>query len=85
MRNSENKKELQIAIRYWSNSHNQVIILHLETLFLGSANAKTLDDFIFLTINKANVPLKKLLMLGSDRPNVNKAVFKLMNEEVKLV
>lgn len=84
-RNSENKKELQIAIRYWSNSHNQVIISHLETLFLGSADAKTLKDSILLAIHRANLPLKKLLMLGSDGPNVNKAVFKLMNEEVKLV
>lgn len=36
-------------------------------------------------INHANLPLRKLLMLGSDGPNVNKSVFKLVNAEVVLV
>ncbi|XP_008182055.1 uncharacterized protein LOC103309137 [Acyrthosiphon pisum] len=40
-------------------------------------------DYIMKAINNANLSIDKLLMLGSDGPNVTKTVFKLVNENVK--
>jgi len=52
--NTENKKELQIDIRYWSTTQNKVIVSHLQTFFLGCAEAKVLKDSVLLAVNKAN-------------------------------
>jgi hypothetical protein len=81
--NSANRKELQVATRYWSKSENKVIISHLQTFFLGSATAKIIFDHICLTLKNADLSWAKLLMVGSDGPNVNKTVFSLLNEEAK--
>lgn len=36
-------------------------------------------------LKNGNIPIEKLLMLGSDGPNVNKKVFRLVNENVKII
>ena len=56
---------------------------HLETFFLGNAKAETLKEYIVNSLNNAGLHLKKLLMLGSDGPNVNIKVSRLVNEEIK--
>ena len=81
--NSANKKELQIDIRYWSKTENKVITSHLETFFLGLATGKIIFDHICLALKNADLSWAKLLMVGSDGPNVNKTVFNLLNEEAK--
>jgi len=81
--NSECVKELQCAIRYWCNDTKGVVVRHIETFFIGSATGLILLDYIIKAIKNANLSIDKLLMLGSDGPNVNKTVFKLVNENVK--
>lgn len=82
--NSGNKKELQFIVHYWSKSQCKVISHHLETVFIGSATAEIIFSCISKAIDKMKLPLNRLLMLGSDGPNVNKKVHRLMNEELKL-
>lgn len=36
-------------------------------------------------LTNGNIPIEKLLMLGSDGSNVNKKVFRLVNENVKII
>lgn len=83
--NSEGVKELQCAIRYWSDDTKGVVVRHLETFFIGSATGLILTEYIIKAINNANLSIDKLLMLGSDGPNINKTVFKLVNENVKSI
>lgn len=80
--NSSGNKELQILIRYYSSSKNMVLSQHLVTYFIGKASAEILFEKIIQALDQANLPLSKMLMLGSDGPNVNKKVACLMNEEV---
>nr|XP_042908229.1 uncharacterized protein LOC122271344 [Parasteatoda tepidariorum] len=83
--NSANKQELQTVVRYWSDAQNCVISQHLKTMFIGSATAKNIFKKLTEAMDEMKLPLGKLLMLGSDGPNVNKKVHRLMNEEVKLI
>jgi len=83
--NDKGAKELQCAIRYWSNAVNEVVVHHLETFFIGTATGQILEEYIMKALNNGNIPIEKLLMLGSDGPNVNKKVFRLVNENVKLI
>lgn len=80
--NASGHKELQTTVRYWSDKQNKVVNHHLQTFFIGKATGNTLYEKVKNAIDNANLPLSKLLMLGSDGPNVNKTVHRLMNEEV---
>lgn len=70
--NAEGKKELQVAIRYWSKNKNEIIVSHLETFFITSATAEKIIEYLMMALDNADLPKEKLLMLGSDGPNVNK-------------
>ncbi|XP_023214682.1 uncharacterized protein LOC111617638 [Centruroides sculpturatus] len=80
--NAESKKELQIMIRFWSEQKKQVVCRHLNTCFLGRADAETLHTYIIKAIDDANLSLHKLLMIGSDGPNVNQKVLRLFKEDI---
>ncbi|XP_067136817.1 uncharacterized protein [Centruroides vittatus] len=80
--NVESKKELQIMIRFWSEQTEQVVCRHLNTCLLGRADAETLHTYIIKAIDDANLSLHKLLMIGSDGPNVNQKVLRLFKEDV---
>lgn len=78
--NVQNQNELQIGIRYWDC--DKIKTRHLETFFIENGRAKTIVHKILLSISNANLSLKNVLMLGSDGPNVNKAVFRMLNDEI---
>lgn len=83
--NSESKKELQVAVRYWCNTKKEIVVSHLETFFIASATAVKIEEYLMLALDNADLPKEKLLMLGSDGPNVNKKVFRLVNEGIKSI
>jgi len=58
--NAESKKELQIAIRFWSNNLKQIVVRHLETFFISSATGEELEKFIMQAINNVNLSREKL-------------------------
>jgi hypothetical protein len=80
--NNEGKKELQIAIRYWSELESEIVCRHLTTYFIGYAKAVDLHAEIHKAVADANLVFDNILMLGSDGPNVNKAVWRLINSEL---
>lgn len=75
-------KKLQFLIKFWSKSTNEVAVNHLETFFLRKAKSKILKDCITDAVSNGNLSLKNLVMLSSDGPNVNRAVFIKMQEEI---
>lgn len=62
--NAAGKKELQIAIRYWSPSKGRVAISHLQTYFIGSAKAEDILKHLNDAMQNASLSRTKLLMLG---------------------
>lgn len=62
--NSAGKKELQTAVRYWSPSKSVVMVMHLQTFFIGSAKAEDILEKLVEAMQNAGLPLNNLLMLG---------------------
>ncbi|XP_060094265.1 uncharacterized protein LOC132571482 [Heteronotia binoei] len=80
--NVEDKKELQILVRYWLEGRGEVVSRHLQTFFIGKADAQTCHEKNHTAISRANLPIHKLLLIGSNGPNVNKKVDRLFNENL---
>ncbi|XP_055307211.1 uncharacterized protein LOC129571437 [Sitodiplosis mosellana] len=80
--NSANKKELQIRIRYFSNSLQRAVTRHLQTFYLGTATAKIIVSKLIQAINDANLSINNLLMLGMDGPKTNDLVKTTINNEL---
>lgn len=59
--NSENEKELQICIRYWSEKEKEITVKHLETFVLGLATGEILSGHILKALSNANLPLINML------------------------
>lgn len=62
--NAAGKKELQTAVRYWSPSNSKIMVMHLQTFFIGSAKAEDILEKLTEAMQNASLPLKNLLMLG---------------------
>ena len=69
---SQIKKQFDIFVRYYSDNHKEV-----RVRFLQAANG------LCETLQKFSLPLKYLLSLSSDGPNVNKAIKTNINSKVK--
>lgn len=82
--NKSGAKELQLRIRYWSSHEEKVVTRHLDTTYMYHATAEDLYKNINCVIDKLNLSRQKFVMLGSDGPNVNKKVWRLINEDIKL-
>ncbi|XP_065091912.1 uncharacterized protein LOC135712784 [Ochlerotatus camptorhynchus] len=80
--NAAGKKELQILLRYWSQKQSRVVIMYLETFFIGSAKAEDVLQKLNDALQNASLPRSNMIMLGSDGPNVNKKIERLMNEQL---
>lgn len=81
--NTKNMKELQVRVRFWHTERQEVQCHHLETFFIGQATGDILHEYILKAVDNAGLSLQNMLMLSSDGPNVNKKVWRLVNEAVK--
>ena len=59
----------------------QVVRSYSTSSFLGHATALDLKDSTLAALSKDDVPLTKLLHLGSDGPNVNKSLKEKLDEQ----
>ncbi|XP_015930082.1 uncharacterized protein [Parasteatoda tepidariorum] len=80
--NNSNHKELQFALRFWSEDYQEIVCRHLKTVFIGHATANDIKKQIENALRESGLSLNKLLMLGSDGPNVNAKVWKMMNQNL---
>ena len=65
--NTKDEKQMDILKRYWSENCNEVCTYYLTSLMFGRAKA---EDLMFMS-------------LQDDGPNINKAMWHLLNEELK--
>ncbi len=81
--NDGSKNELHVDIRYYSEREKQVIQFHLETFFIDDGLADTIDEHLIKALNNGNLSIERMITIGRDGPNVNKKVFRLMNDKFK--
>lgn len=76
-------KQIDLHVSFWNETIGRVSINFFGSERLGHAESEKIKEVICKkTFGELND--NKLLMIGMDGPNVNKAVFKLVNEELKL-
>ena len=80
--NDQNKKQMEIYVRYWSEEKGEVVSHHLRTYLIGHAATGDLEERIIGAIEESKLKLSRLLMLGSDGPNVNKAVWRKIDQQM---
>ena len=79
---SQIKKQLDILVRYYSERENEVRVRFLKAAVFGHAFADTVANELCNTLEKFSLPLKYLLSLSSDGPNVNKAIKTNINRQL---
>ena len=77
------KKQMDLTLRYWSPTHNEVWVNFYTSLFFGHAEGEKVADRIFQTMVKDDLPTTKLCTLVRDGPNVNKAIFRKLEGAIK--
>ena len=76
---SQIKKQFDILVRYYSDNHNEVRVRFLKAAVFGHAYAESVAN----ELREFSLPLKYLLSLSSDGPNVNKAIKTNINSKLK--
>ena len=77
------KKQMDVLVRYWSESARSVVVRFLDTLQFGHAPADQVTEELLSIMDKHDLSLLKLITLGRDGPNVNKKVMRLMNKKLQ--
>ena len=70
-------------MRYYSDNHNEVRVRFLKAAVFGHAYAESVANELCETLQQLSLPLKYLLPLSSDGPNVNKAIKTTINSKLK--
>ncbi len=76
----QNIKQLDMHVRYWSNTRDCISRRYFTSAFLGHARAQDMHDVILNALSADSIPLTKMLQLGCDGPNVNKSLQDKLNE-----
>lgn len=77
------KKQMDLTLRYWSPTHDEVWVNFYTSLFFGHAEGEKVADRIFQTMVKDGLPITKLCTLVRDGPNVNKTIFRKLEGAIK--
>ncbi|CAF4128443.1 unnamed protein product [Rotaria magnacalcarata] len=77
------RKQLDLHIRYWSEYQQGVVTRYWKSIMLGHATADIISHHLLDSLKYEGLDLSKLLHLGRDNPNVNKAVEAMIEKEVR--
>ena len=80
---SQVKKQMDLTLRYWSPTHNEVWVHFYSSLFFGHAEGARVADRIYEVMKKDDLPVQNLCTLIRDGPNVNKTIFRNLEEAIK--
>ena len=85
--NAQDKKQCDLLVRFWNERKGEISTLFLKSLMFGHARGETVSEAILETLSEEGyeLPLKQLVSLGSDGPNVNKTIWRLINDHKKSI
>ena len=73
------KEQMNLLIRYWSPADNELWIRYYKSLF---CKAEDVAEAMIKEMRHDDIPMDKVMTLGSDGPNVNKTIWRQM--EIRL-
>lgn len=71
-------------IRFCREKCEKVVSVYVNSVFLGHADAEKICTSLINMLNEIKLPLRKVLILSMDGPNVNLSVPKKINETLAL-
>ena len=74
------KKQMDLTLRYWSPTHEEVWITYYTSLFFGHAEGEKVAVKMYEQLVSDGIPVAKLVTLVRDGPNVSKTIFRKMDE-----
>ena len=74
------KKQMDLTLRYWSLTHNEVWVAFYTSLVFGHAEGDRVSSEIYDQMQKDGIPVHRMVTLVHDGPNVNKTIFRKVNE-----
>ena len=77
------KKQMDVLVRYFSETDGEVKVRFLKALTFGHAHAETVAIELYKTVQDLGLPLKHLLSISCDGPNVNKAIKSKLNAKLQ--
>ena len=77
------RKQMDLTLRYWSPTRNEVIVTFYTSLFFGHAEADKVMSRMIEQFHEENIPVDKLITLVRDGPNVNKAIIRKIELTIK--
>ena len=80
---SQVKNQMDLTLRYWSPTHNEIIVAFYTSLFLGHAEADKVVSRMIEQFHEDNIPVDKLVTLVRDGPNVNMAIMRKIEQTIK--
>ena len=80
---NQNRKQLDMLIRCWSNYRKQIVSKYLTSVFFGRASGVDISLNILQAIKETGLPLGKLFNISSDGPNINKTVWREISDALK--
>jgi hypothetical protein len=72
--NAQVKKQMDVLVRFWCEGKGEVQVRYLSSIMFGHAKAVDVVQELMGILEKNAIPLKLLLSLGMDGPNVNKSI-----------
>ena len=77
---SQVKKQMDITLRYWSPKHGEIWTGFYTSLFFGHAEGELVATTMYNKMNEDGLPVGRMATLVRDGPNVNKTIFRKMNQ-----
>ena len=77
------KKQMDMTLRRWSPTHNEVIVTFYTSLFFGHAEADKGVSRMIEQIHEDNISVDKLITLVRDGPNANKEIMRKIEQTIK--
>ena len=71
---------MDLLVHYWSEVDSGVKIKHLTSVMFGHLKAQDVVTEIPKALEKLGTPLRQMLSVGMDGPNVNKSILNKLNQ-----
>jgi hypothetical protein len=75
-------KQMDVLVRYYSKGADRAVVRYLDSLQFGHAPAQKVVPELLRILQEHGMDLSRLVTCGRDGPNVNKAIMRLLNNEL---
>ena len=74
------KKQMDLLVQYWSECHHEVKVKYLTSIIFGQVKPVDVVKEMMIALEKLAVPIKLMVALGMDGPNVNISIMEKLNK-----